>query len=173
MISTRIAMPRNDDELTVAARAIAGVKDKHVPGAAARARRKIEAHIDAVLKIVIDAALDGDMAASRLLIERVVPVERSTPIKEPVPLTGEPADQAATVKQRLADGTLTLEEAAALLNSVEVEQRLRDAATLAERLAQLERQIAALGQPVRNAIDVESEPARSLPAPAKDEADAF
>jgi hypothetical protein len=77
------------------------------------------------------------------------------------------------VKERLADGSLTLEEAAALLNSVEVEQRLRDAATLAERLAQLERQLAALGQPARNAIDVESAPAASLPAPAKDEADAF
>jgi hypothetical protein len=59
MISMRIAMPRKDDALTVAARALVGAKDKHVPGAAARARRTIEAHIDAVLKIVIDAALDG------------------------------------------------------------------------------------------------------------------
>jgi hypothetical protein len=169
-------MPRKDDELTVAARALAGATDKHVPGAAARARRTIEAHIDAVLKIVIDAALDGDMAASRLLIERVVPVERSTPVKEPVPLAGEAADQAGTVKQRLADGTLTLEEAAALLNSVEVEQRLRDAATMAERLAQLERQLAALRQPVRTGvIDVQAEePARPLPAPkAEDDGDAF
>jgi hypothetical protein len=154
------------DSIAAAARALEGARDKNAPGAAARVRRAIDARIDNIIKVVLDAADAGDVNAIRLVVERVLPVARSAPLAKPVQLDGDPGAQAARVKELLAAGQLTLEDAEALLSSIEAAQRIKDNGELVDRLAQLERQLASLGQPVPDVIDAEAEAVPAgLPAP--------
>lgn len=86
--------------------------------AAVRMRRRIELQAPAIVDALIDAAIDGDVAAARCLVERVVPVVKTTPISEPVALTGDLPEQAELVKRLLAEGKLSLEEAESLLRAI-------------------------------------------------------
>jgi hypothetical protein len=140
--------------------------------AAADLRKMIEAPSPLLLRILLEAAIAGDLGSARFLVDRIMPIPRSAPLSTPVELTGTPAERAEQVATLLSSGKITVEESQALLAAVEAVQRVRDNGELVERLAALERQLAALGQPARDVIDVEPEPARPLPAP-KGDADEF
>lgn len=144
--------------------------------ALARARRLIEAAAPSIVRVLIDAARGGDINAARILLDRVLPVARSACIQEPIELSGSPAQQCEQIKAAVASGRLTLEAAETMIAIIESTQRVTDAVQMVERIADLERQLAALAAPVRaGVIDVQAEDAaRGLPAPkAKDDCDAF
>lgn len=137
--------------------------------AAIRMRRRIELQAPAIVDALIDAAIDGDVAAARCLVERVVPVAKTAPIGEPVALTGDAPEQAELVKRLLAEGKLSLEEAESLLRAITVVQGVTESSTIMARLAEVEHRLAALKDgvvPERRVIDVDAQPA--LPAPAKE-----
>jgi hypothetical protein len=141
--------------------------------AAADLRKMIEAPAPLLLRILLEAAIAGDVGAARFLVDHVMPIPRSAPLSTPVALTGTPAERAEQIATLLSSGKITVEESQALLAAVEAVQRVRDNGELVGRLTALERQLAALGQPARDVIDVEPEPAKPLPAPAKGEPDEF
>jgi hypothetical protein len=139
-------------------------------------RAMIEAPAKFLVRVVVDAAVSGDADAARFLLDRVIPVSRSPALAEPVALSGSPAEKADQVAALFEAGKLTIEEAEALLSTISTTQQIRHGGELVDRLAALERQLAALGQPGRGeVIDATvEEAARSLPAPkAKDDCDAF
>ena len=137
-------------------------------------RAMIEAPAKFLVRVVVDAAVSGDADAARFLLDRIVPVSRSPALAEPVALTGSPAEKADQVAALFEAGKLTIEEAEALLSTIEGAQRVRHGGELVDRLAQLERQLTALSDPPRRTvIDVESEPAKSLPAPKGDSVNEF
>jgi hypothetical protein len=115
------------DAIAMAAKAIDAGSGKLGADTAAKVQRLIEARIGRIIEVVLDAADAGDIAASKLIIERSVPLAKSSPIKKPVELTGTLPEQAAKVGDMLAKGHVTIEEARALQESIEVAQRVRDA----------------------------------------------
>jgi hypothetical protein len=166
-------MPTQLKPRTVSLRPVSGAD------AVARARRLIEAAAPSIVRVLIDAARASDINAARLLLDRVLPVARSAAIREPIALIGNPAQQAEQVKAAMVAGRLTLEEAEAAIAVIEATQRIEHSAELVARIDSLERQLAALGKPTREVVDVQIEEAAPapLPAPAKvpteDDADAF
>jgi hypothetical protein len=149
--------------------AIAAPADPSVSPADRRLRQRIALHSDAIITAMIAAAEDGDVGAGKFLLERILAPQRTSPLGEAVNLDGlTPAQQAEAIKARLAAGELAIDEAEALMKSVETAQRIQEATNMMARLAELERRIAALGggaAPIRrNVIDVDA-PEPALPAP--------
>jgi hypothetical protein len=91
----------------------------------ARVRRMIESRLDDIAAVLLDAAADGDVGAGRLLIERTMAPAKSSPIKKPVKLRGTLEQQVSQVKNLLAAGELSLDEAEMLLRSIESQQRIK------------------------------------------------
>ncbi len=84
---------------------IAELRDKLVNGA-----------LEGVLAVVHEAAMKGDMAAARLLIERCIPTVRATGLATPIALTGNTlGEQGRSVLQQVADGAIAPAEAGELL----------------------------------------------------------
>jgi hypothetical protein len=152
------------DPLTDAAEAINSRSPAEVT---ARLRRLLDESIGEIVQLVVDAAKEGDYASQRLLIERSIPIPKSEPLRKPIKLTGTIPEKAAQVREALADGVLTLDEAEALTKTLLAEQTMVQNAEVVDRLARLERQLAALGTAVRGeVIDATvEEPPRGLPAP--------
>jgi hypothetical protein len=92
------------DSLTLAAKAIDSLGGDESADVVARARRLIETNIGTILKVMVDAANDGDGLAQRLLIERAIPIAKSPTLREPIELTGtipEKVAQSATRWRRV------------------------------------------------------------------------
>jgi len=155
------------DSLTMTAKAIDCLGSDADAEVVARARRMIETNIGTILKVMIDAANAGDGLAQRLLIERSIPIAKSPTLRQPIDLTGTIPQKVAQVRDALAKGDLTLDEAKALTDTLIAEQTVAENAAVVERLNQIERQLAGLDKPARgNVIDAEVEVAPpGLPAP--------
>jgi hypothetical protein len=97
-----------------------------------------------IIEKQIELAKKGNPLIARFLLERIIPSARSAPIGAPLALKGSPTEQAERVVSLLADGKLTLEEAAALLSAIAATQSIRDATELADRVAEIEARLAAL-----------------------------
>jgi len=90
---------------------------------------------------VIELAEQGDQAATRLCMERLVPVIKHQPIAVELPTIEKPADSveaAATIAAAVAAGELTATEAAQLAKVVEVYVQALDSKGFDERLTKLE-----------------------------------
>jgi hypothetical protein len=105
-------------------------------------RQLVAGDAERVLKAVIDAAVRGDMAAAKLVLERVLPVRACTPVSEVVlpPLrTAEDAALAAgEVASAALDGRITAADAAALAQVIEAFRRTLATTEIEKRLADLE-----------------------------------
>ena len=128
--------------------------DRRAPGAGARGRarrvtsvspRSAEALLagaaDALVQVLIDKALQGDMTAMRLCLERVYPLERdrAVPVALP-PLEGASDVRRATlaVLEAMSQGRITPREAAEFTKVIEAHTRAIAMANLDERIACLE-----------------------------------
>jgi len=85
-----------------------------------RAREIMETALPEIAQVLSDAAKAGDVAAGRLVAERMIPVARSAPIRKPVKLSGDAAAQVIQVKDAIASGRISLEEGEALLNAIDI-----------------------------------------------------
>jgi F0F1-type ATP synthase gamma subunit len=95
---------------------------------------------------VIELAEQGDRAAIRVCMQRLVPVIKDQPIAVELPPIEKPADSveaAAAIAAAVAAGELTATEAAKLAKVVEVYVRALDSKGFDERLAKLEHEIKA------------------------------
>jgi F0F1-type ATP synthase gamma subunit len=102
----------------------------------------LAADAEAIARKAIDLAKDGDIAAIRICMERLVPTRKSEPVELDLPPLGTAADSvdaAATIVAAAAAGELTPSEAADLANVVDIYVRALATHAFEERLVKLER----------------------------------
>ncbi len=115
------------------------------PGARNRATLAVEALLDgdaeALTRKAVDLALDGDVTALRLCLERICPPRRDRPMSFALPPLETAADAPkaiAAIVAAVADGTVTASEAAELATLVERFVKTVEVAELEARIVALE-----------------------------------
>jgi len=123
--------------------------------------------IEAVFQAVLTAATqDGDMAAAKLLIDRVIPSRRGAPVSFHIRPLKMPEDCALAYADLLDDvgaGRLTPEEAQTISAIVAKRAELFASVELAAEIEALKAQLAALGS--AGAVSVGPAPKRNNTAP--------
>lgn len=105
-------------------------------GEAAKIRASIAAKVPKMLAALTKRALEGDVGAARLLLERAVPPLRAAEQAQPLNLPdGTLTEQAQAV---LAAGNLAPGQGAALLGGIATLARVAEVDELAARIAKLE-----------------------------------
>jgi hypothetical protein len=101
----------------------------------------MEGQAEAITQRVVNAALEGDMAAIKLVMDRVAPARKSRPVKIDIPPTVDARGVAlaqATVVASVAGGEITPDEGMALSGLLEARRRAIETEELAARLQHLE-----------------------------------
>lgn len=109
-------------------------------GPHAKFRRAISEHVPEIITTMVQAALQGDVAAARLLLERTVPPIK--PAEQPAPLAlpdGKLTDQGKAVLAAVAAGQLAPGQGAQLLAAIGALARVIEVDELERRVAALER----------------------------------
>ncbi len=105
-----------------------------------RLRTAIAEHVPEIVDRLLEQAKGGDVAAARLLLERVVPPVKPTEQAAPIALPdGSLTDQGRAVLQAVATGELAPGQAAQLIASMGSLAKLIETDELAARVAELER----------------------------------
>ncbi|MDZ5457885.1 DUF5681 domain-containing protein [Azohydromonas lata] len=109
-------------------------------GEVARLRAAIAEQVPTILETLTTAALAGDVAAARLLLERVLPPVKATEQAAPVALPdgGTLTEQGRAVMQAVAHGELAASQGAALLGALGQLAKLTETDELARRIEALE-----------------------------------
>ncbi len=105
------------------------------------AERLMENDAQEVVRAVLAAARGGDMAAAKLVLERVLPVRRGRLIKLSLPAVNAPADLAAAMAELItavASGQVTAEEATAVGQLLGLQGKVLELIDIEERLLALE-----------------------------------
>jgi uncharacterized membrane-anchored protein len=110
----------------------------------AQLRAALEEHGEEILEKLIERAKKGESTSGRFLIERLMPAMKSAPVQVPLRLEGSPVDQAAQIKNALAEGLLALDEARALLDALRTVEVVKAASELPDRIKEIEDRLAVL-----------------------------
>ena len=97
-----------------------------------------------IVNAVLTAARDGDMAAARIVLDRILPARRDNPVTFALPKIKRPADAVAASSALLAavaDGNFTPGEALEVSKLIDGFIKTLEVAELEERLAELEERI--------------------------------
>lgn len=95
---------------------------------------------EAVVQAVIDAARGGDIAAARLILERLVPVRKGRPVALDLPPLHTAADARAALGatiDAMAAGELSPEEAATIAGVVDAARKAIETEDLAAEIERL------------------------------------
>ncbi len=108
-------------------------------GDVARLRASIAGSVPAILQALTARALEGDVGAARLLLERAVAPLKAAELPTPLPLPeGSLTQRGEAVLAAVADGTLAPGQGAALLGALGTLAKLVETDELAARVAALE-----------------------------------
>jgi hypothetical protein len=110
----------------------------------------LEGEAEALTRKAIDLAKQGDMAALRLCMERIVPPRKDRPIRFKLPKLETPADAVkatAALVKAVASGDLTPGEAAELSKVVEGFTKAVELHEIQQRLDRLEAGLQSKGAP--------------------------
>jgi len=113
----------------------------------ALAQRLMDADAEPVILALIEAAKGGDVAAIKLVLERVAPLPRNRPVHFAAPAIETPADLGAAmgaVLQAVAAGELAPDEAVSIASLIETRRRTIETLELDARIAALEQSKAAM-----------------------------
>ena len=102
-------------------------------------RELLDSHADSLVNKVVQLALDGDVAALRLCIERIIPPVKAT--DDTVTLSnkkGSLSEKAERVADAMADGKLTPEEGQKVLSGLSIVSKIRESDELTRRVEMLE-----------------------------------
>lgn len=94
-----------------------------------------------VVQAVLHAARNGDVAACRVVLERVLPVMREKPIELLLPPTKTAqgiSDAAECVVEAVADGSISIGEGKSLMTILETRRKALETVELETRIAALE-----------------------------------
>ncbi len=101
----------------------------------------LEGQQEALTQTAIDKALEGDVTALRLCIDRIAPVRKDAPVSFELPEieTAEDAANAArAILKAVAEGEITPLEAATVMSVVEQFRRTLETTEIEQRIAALE-----------------------------------
>ncbi len=102
-------------------------------------RKLLDPHAEDLVTRAVELALDGDMGALRLCLDRcMAPIRAKDDPVDLGKLEGSLAEQAAGVNQAMAEGKITPTECAAILSALASQVRINEATELAERVSILE-----------------------------------
>ena len=109
-------------------------------GEVAKLRASIAASVPEILAKLTEAAMAGDVQASRLLLERVLPTIKAIELPAPVemPPLGTLADQARAILEAATRGDLAVGDAAALLGALAAAGKVIETSELLARVEALE-----------------------------------
>lgn len=109
-------------------------------GDVAKLRAAIANHVPDIISRLVDAARSGDVAASRLLLERVVsPVKASEAVQEiEIPQGATLTAQGRAILMAVAGGEISPSQAAQLLSAIASLSRVVEIDELAARITELE-----------------------------------
>lgn len=96
---------------------------------------------EAVTQAAIDRALEGDVAAARLVLERVSPARKDTTVQFALPLmssSGDAAQGAASVIAAVSEGNLSPGEGAQIMSLIESFRKTLEFTEIEQRIAALE-----------------------------------
>ena len=97
-------------------------------------------HADALVAKAVELALNGDSAALRICIDRLIPAAKAKddPVSLP-PMTGSLADKGRIVIEALGAEQLSPEEAGTILQALATQARIVEGDELEKRIAALEK----------------------------------
>lgn len=111
-----------------------GIKDRR-----ARYRELFEEHSEALVSKAVDLALDGDMAALKICIDRIIPTLKATDPSMVIQINGnslmERGEQALS---HLSSGVITASETQNIMKSLLAQSRLVEVDELLKRVEALE-----------------------------------
>ena len=114
-----------------------GIKDRRTV-----LRDQLDKHGDALLKVAVNMALQGDPQALRLCLERVMPPIKSTADPITFDLSGESlTEQAQSVLSAVAKGEIDPDNGRKLLSAIADVGRITEIDQLQQRLEQLEKHL--------------------------------
>ena len=109
---------------------------------AAELRKKLESSADNAVQTIMDAAKDGDMAACRLILDRVVPP--SKPVYAPVAFELDNSDlpsAARSVIEAIAAGELPADQGKMILDGLANVAKIIEITELEQRISSLEQEL--------------------------------
>jgi uncharacterized protein DUF5681 len=114
-------------------------RPKGIPDKRSALRTLLEPHAQALVKKVVELAKQGDTTALRMCIDRLIPPVKAKDMPVEIgSLDGALADQGRTVFAALSAGTITPDEANALMQAVAAQARIIEVDELEKRVAALE-----------------------------------
>lgn len=117
-----------------------GAKDKRT-----ELRSLFEPHRKALIKTAVDKALSGDTTALRICIDRLVAPVRGNPANI-CNFSGTLSERGERVMEAIAQGSISAEEAAALMSVIQMQTRIVESDELEKRLLALEKALATRGK---------------------------
>lgn len=105
------------------------------------AQALLDGEAEGLTRKCVELALEGDLTALRLCLERIVPPRKDAPVKVPLPTMESAADipaVTAAVLEAVARGELTPSEAQAVAGLVETHRKAVELADIEKRVAALE-----------------------------------
>ncbi len=105
------------------------------------AEKLMQDDADDVVRAVIEQAKAGDMQAAKLILDRIAPPRRGSPVLFDIPKIEAPADLVAAIAALVAataEGALSPDEAAVVAGLLETQRRAIETVELEARLAALE-----------------------------------
>jgi hypothetical protein len=96
---------------------------------------------DAIVRAVIDKAKSGDMVAARIVLDRIAPVRKGSPVHLVLPAAktaSEVADAVTALIASMAAGEITPDEAATIGSVLELRRKAIETGEFESRLAKLE-----------------------------------
>lgn len=103
-------------------------------------RKAIESRSDEVVQVVVDAALNGDMAACKLLLDKIIPPLKATAPSIELPgTTGLPlAEQGTCVISAALSGQIPGDLASQLVGALSAQAKIVETTELVARIEKLE-----------------------------------
>jgi len=102
----------------------------------------LEGEAEAIGRVCVERALEGDATALRLAMERIAPVRKGRPVRFPLPALDAAADLPRALRAVLAavaDGAVTPDEGLSLAQIIETRRRTFELVELEQRIAALEK----------------------------------
>lgn len=112
-----------------------GAKDKRT-----ELRALLQPHAEELVLKAVEMALDGDIAALRICLDRLVPTVKavSEPVNTDLPTTGTLTEQGIAIYQAMARGEVGVDEAGAFMQVLQGQVRITEASELTSRIEALE-----------------------------------
>jgi hypothetical protein len=97
-----------------------------------------------IVRVVLEAAMGGDMTAARLVLERIAPVRKGRPVYFDLPPVNTADDVGAAMAASttaMASGDLTPDEAATVASVLEIRRKTIETEEFMQRLQAIEEKV--------------------------------